>query len=47
MILSFILGWIAGVIGTLWFGRWLSNKQMEELLDDMEERMNHENEGED
>ena len=23
MILSFILGWIAGVIGTLWFGRWM------------------------
>ena len=28
MILYFIAGWIAGVIGTLWFGRWIS-KRME------------------
>lgn len=28
MIIMFIAGWIAGVIGTLWFGRWLT-KRME------------------
>ena len=26
MIISFVLGWIAGVIGTLWFGRWYSER---------------------
>lgn len=47
MIVSFILGWIAGVVGTLWFGRWLSNKQAEALLDEAIERRKHENEGDD
>ena len=26
MILYFIAGWIAGVVGTLWFGRWLTKR---------------------
>jgi hypothetical protein len=29
----FIAGWLAGVIGTLWFGRWLS-KRVEQKNED-------------
>lgn len=27
MIWMFIAGWIGGVIGTLWFGKWYSDRQ--------------------
>lgn len=49
MILYFIAGWIAGVVGTLWFGKWLTKreeqKKIENIVNDMHERFcNHEDE---
>ena len=38
MIVSFILGWVAGIIGTLMFGKWWSDREIKEYLDNYDKR---------